>query len=156
MKLSLLLALLLPIGALASDLAPVDKPELATVLGLLDELAATPPASGQPYLIRIYAAPTSVGECGGTVASCPDVRLFITVSHGDLGETPVLYQLPAQKGWEFKGWSTPVVSGHTRLASFVLRTALPETNIDLTARSAWHSREYRVLVSPEAASYVQH
>ena len=156
MKLFALLVLFFPIAAIAHDLAPVDKPELATVLGLLDELATTPPVSDQPYIVRIYAAPTSVGECGGTIATCPDVRLLITVSQGDLGETPVLYQLPMQKGWEFKGWASPFTSGHTQMASFVVRTVLPETNIDLAARKAWHSQEYRVLVSPEAASYVQH
>lgn len=155
MKLIALFALLFPIGAIAHDLAPVDKPELATVLGLLDELATTPLASDQPYIVRIYAAPTSVGECGGTVASCPDVRLFITASYGDLEETPVLYQLPTQKGWEFKGWASPVTSGHTRMASFIVRTTLPETNIDLAARKAWRPQEYRVLISPESASYVQ-
>jgi hypothetical protein len=155
MKLIALFALFFPIGAFAHDLAPIDKPELATVLGLLDELAITAPASDQPYIVRIYAAPTSVGECGGTVASCPDVRLFVTASYGDLGETPVLYQLPTQKGWEFKGWSSPVTLGQTRMASFIVRTALPETNIDIAARKAWQPQEYRVLISPESASYVQ-
>jgi hypothetical protein len=78
MKFLVILLLLFPIVASARDLAPVKKPELATVLGLLDELATTPPSSGQPYIVRIYAAPTSVYECGGTVDSCPDVRLFVT------------------------------------------------------------------------------
>jgi len=155
MKFLVILLLLFPIVASAHDLAPVKKPELATVLGLLDELATTPPSSGQPYIVRIYAAPTGVYECGGTVDSCPDVRLFVTVSNGDLGETPVLYQLPMQKGWEFKGWGSPVAIGRTNMASFTVRTTLPDANVELAARKAWHPQEYRVLVSPESASYVQ-
>ena len=156
MKVLIFLTLLFPLIASAHDLTPVDKPELATVLGLLDELATTSPSSDQPYTVRIYAAPTGIYECGGTVVSCPDVRLLITVSYGDLGETPVLYQLPMQKGWEFKSWSSPITAGDTRMANFIVRTTLPETNIDLAARKAWHSQEYRVLVSPESASYVSH
>jgi hypothetical protein len=156
MKLLVLLTLLLPLGASPHDLARVQKPELATVLGLLEELATTPPSSDQPYIVRIYAVPTGVYECGGTVASCPDVRLFVTVSSGDLGETPALYQLPAQKGWEFKGWSGQSAKGDSRMAGFTVRSTLPPANIDLEARTAWRAREYRVLVSPESASYVRH
>jgi hypothetical protein len=155
MRILALLPLLLPIAAFADDLTPVDKPELATVLGLLQELATTPSNSDQPYIVRVYAAPTGVYECGGTVASCPDVRLFFTVSYGDLGETPILYQLPAQKGWEFTGWSEPSARGANRVASFSVRSALPESNIDLGARKSWRSQEYRVLVRPESASYVR-
>lgn len=155
MKLLVAFLLLFPAAVSAHDLVPMDKPELATVLGLLDELATTPPDSDQPYIVRIYAAPTGVYECGGTVASCPDVRLFVVVSHGDLGETPVLYQLPLQKGWQFNGWSNPVRMGRARMASFTVSTALPDANIEAAARKAWHSQEYRVLVSPESASYVR-
>lgn len=155
MKFLVIPLLLLPVVASAGDLVPVKKPELATVLGLLDVLATSPPDSNQPYIVRVYAAPTSLGECGGTVDSCPDVRLFVTVSNGDLGETPVLYQLPMQKGWEFKSWVSPVANGRTRMASFIVRTTLPEANIEPAARKAWRSQEYRVLVGPESASYVR-
>lgn len=147
--------LLLPIVALAHDLAPVKQHELASVLGLLEELTTAPPAPEQPYIVRIFAAPSEVGECGGTVESCPDVRLFITVSSGDLGEMPVLYQLPVSKGWEFSGWSAPTSAGHAPMAGFVLRTSLPGANIEPSARKAWRSQEYRVLVSPASASYIQ-
>lgn len=150
------LLLLLPMLAWTQELKPVAKAELATILGLLDELASTSAASAQPYIVRVYAVPFGVYECGGTVASCPDVRLFVTVSNGDLGETPVLYQLPLQKGWEFKGWGSPTTTGPSAMASIILRTVLPESNIDLGARNAWRSREYRVLVSPESASYSWH
>ena len=156
MKILALLLLFFPLVASAEDLNPVEKPELATVLGLLDELATTARISQQPYIVRVYAVPIGILECGGSVASCPDVRLFVTVSHGDLGETPTLYQLPTQKGWEFRGWSNPVTIGGTSMVTFTVRSALPETNIDRAAREGWHSEEYRVFVSPESASYVRH
>jgi hypothetical protein len=153
MKLLAMLLLFFPVIASAGDLAPVKNPELASVLGFLDVLATSPPDSNQPYIVRIYAAPTSNHECGGAVESCPDVRLFVTVASGDLGEIPVIYQLPLQKGWEFRGWASPVVNGRARMASFFVRTTLPEANIEPAARKAWHSTEYRVVVSPESASY---
>jgi len=153
-KVFVILLLLLPVTCFGHDLAPVNKPELAAVLGLLDELATTPASSDQPYIVRVYAAPVSVGECDGTVASCPNVRLFITVSNGDLGEVPVLYQLPLQKGWLFVGWSRPVTVGRIQMASLVLRTTVPGSNIEPAARNAWRSQTYRVLVSPASSSYV--
>ena len=155
-RLLAILAFAFPVVSAAHDLAPLHEPELASVLGLLEELAITPVGSSQPYIVRVYAAPTVVGECGGTVVSCPDVRLFITVANGDLGETPVLYQLPLQKGWQFKAWSQPLTVAGTPMASFVVRTALPSANIDPANRKDWRAVEYRVLVSPTSASFAAH
>ena len=149
------LAFLLPALALARDLPASKNVSLASTLGLLEELANTDPSSKQPYFVRVFAVPEAVLECGGTVTSCPNVKLYVTVSYGDLGESPVLYQLPASKGWEFVGWSQPVEVGRTRMASFKIRTTLPEANVPSEARKAWHSREYRVLVSPTSASYTE-
>lgn len=101
---------LAPLAAQCADLMPVKDARLATVLALSEEISPRPPAADQPLFVRVYAAPDTIGECGGNVASCPDVRLFIAVSSGDLGETPVLYELPAAKGWEFVGWDRPTPS----------------------------------------------
>lgn len=155
MKNIAVLLFLLPSMVNGQDLVPMNNPELATVLGLLQELAITPPTSGQPHIVRVYTSPIAIGECDGIVMTCPDVRLFVTVSTGDIGETPVLYELPTQKGWEFKGWSSPVNIGGTSMASFVLHTTLPDANIQPAARKAWRPQEYRVLVSPTSASYIQ-
>ncbi len=150
-----LLTLFMAVPTSAQNLQRLDQPELATVLGLQEELALTAPRSDQPYLVRIFSVPVGVYECGGTVESCPDVRLFVTVSFGDLGETPALFEIPPQKGWEFGGWATPSGNGEDRMASFVLRTAVPDSNIDLESRRAWRPVEYVVHVSPRSASYVQ-
>ncbi len=155
MKFLALISLLLAMPAASHELLRLEKPELATVLGLHEELASTTPRSEQPYFVRVFSVPVGVYECGGSVESCPNVRLFVTVSFGDLGETPALFELPAQKGWEFVGWVTSSGSGEQRMASFKLRTTLPEANIDLVARRAWTAEEYSVLVSPGSASYVR-
>ena len=156
MKILAVFLALMPMLAAAQVLKPVKKSELATVLGFLEELATTSPASDQPYFIRVYSVPTRISDCGGPVSSCPDVRLFITVSNGDQEEAPVLYQLPLQKGWEFKSWGKPVQGASGQMASFIVRTTLPEANIDPAGRKGWRSIEYRVLVSPESASYSRH
>ena len=149
------LILLLPFIASGRDLAPVKSQSLATTLGFLEELTPRPPRVDQPYFVRVFAVPTEVGECDGDVSTCPDVKLYITVSNGDLGETPVLYQLPASKGWKFVGWSKPGKEGQTSLVGFKLRTTLPDSNISPEARRAWRAREYRLLVSTESASYTE-
>ena len=153
--LAFLLLCMLPLAASPHELSRVRDLKLATVLGLLEQLATTPPMSDQPHIVRIYAVPDFVGECDGAVSTCPDVRLFITVSNGDLGEAPTLYQLPKQKGWEFVGWSPPTKVGKVQESSFVVRSTLPESNVDPASRAAWRPTEYHVRVSPSAASYVQ-
>jgi len=151
--------LLLPLflssaAAGAAGITPQKKPELATVLGLSEELASTPVPSAQPYIVRVFAAPVTVGECGSSVASCPDVRLLVTVSSGDLGGRPSLFELPRQKGWEFVAWSAPQSLGGQPAAAFTVRSALPGANVSPAARKAWRPRIYRVLVTPGSASYV--
>lgn len=153
--LAFLLLCTLPLAASSHELLRVKDVKLATVLGLLEQLATTTPTSDQPHIVRIYAVPDFVGECGGVVSTCPDVRLFIAVSNGDLGEVPALYQLPSQKGWEFVRWSPPTKGGQIQESSFVVRSALPGSNIDPASRAAWRPIEYHVRVSPSAASYVQ-
>ena len=142
-----------PLTAMCADLTPVKDGRLAAVLGLSEEISPKPGASNLSLFVRVYAAPVLIGECDGNVVSCPDVRLFITVSSGDLGETPVLYELPAAKGWEFVGWDKPGTSNGQAKVGFTVRTMLPESNVEASARKAWRSKTCRVLASPEAASY---
>lgn len=155
MKVILLLVSLamMPLVASSAELVPVKDSRLATALGLSEEISPRGHAADQPYFVRVFAAPVVIGECGGTVASCPDVRLYVAVSAGDLGEVPVLYELPAAKGWEFSGWDKPVALNGKAMAGFTVKTVLPESNVEATARNAWRSRACRVFVSPVAASY---
>jgi hypothetical protein len=153
MKVLLALLFFLPIAAQAVELKQVKGGDLAAVLGLLDELTPAP-SMDQPYFVRVYAVPAYVGECGGSVSSCPDVRLYLTVSSGDLGETPRLYRLPDAKGWEFKGWSKPA-QGRTGTQAFTLLTTLPESNIEQSARKAWRAAKYQVVVGPSSVTYTR-
>ena len=143
--------ILLPSLAFAGTLSPSKNQYLATTLGLLEQLASAAP--DQPYFVRVFAVPEAVLECGGTVNSCPNVKLYITVSTGDLGEPPVLFQLPASKGWEFVRWSKPVKVNGTPVVGFTVRTALPGANIETQARKSWHPRVYQVQVSPASATF---
>lgn len=143
----------MPLTAMCSDLMPMKDARLATVLGLSEEISPKSGAIELPLFVRVYAAPIAIGECDGDVASCPNVRLFVTVSSGDLGEKPVLYELPAAKGWEFMGWEKPGASGGQTRVGFTVRTALPESNVDPSARKAWRPKACRVFVSPKSASY---
>ena len=139
----------------ARDLAPSKDKQLASTLGLIEELTPSGQDGSQPYIVRIFAAPVSVSECGGPVSTCPNVDLYITVSTGDLEDPPSLYQLPPSKGWTFVKWNKPSNVGQVAMASFVLRTTLPEANVSPEARKAWHPHEYTVQVSPSSASYTE-
>jgi hypothetical protein len=140
---------------MSADLVPVKNAQLASVLGLLEEISPESPAPEQPYIVRVFAAPVIVGECQGAVSSCPDVRIFVTVSTGDLGDAPVLYELPVAKGWEFMGRDKPATAAGRTMSGFTVQTALPDSNVDAPARNAWHPKVYHVLISPTAASYTR-
>jgi len=113
---------------------PVHDPQLARALAfghtLLDERS-----------VRVIAVPEEIGECGGAINSCPDVNLFVAYVSGDLGEKPVVYRLPAAKGWRVIGWAD-----HD---SIDLQTALPEANIEPSEREAWSPVSYRLTVGDQ-------
>jgi hypothetical protein len=152
MKLAGMIFLLLSFGAAAADLQPIQKSELASVLGLVQEISGKAAENKSGYSVRVFSAPVAIGECGGSVKSCPEIRLFISVASGDLGEVPALYELPSSTGWEFAGWLPPSAS---RASVFMLRTTLPESNIQQKARAQWRSRSYIINATTEAASYEQ-
>lgn len=119
--------------------SPLPDKDLSRSLGLLREIAS----QGE---IRIFAIPKEVGECWGSISSCPDVELIFTYTTGDLGDPPVAYSLPTSKGWDFVRW----VDERT----FVVRTSIPAANIEKANRDAWISIEYTVSVNQGGASYV--
>lgn len=129
------LAMLLSASLLASPLSDLER---ARSLALSREIAAR---EG----IRIFEIPTSIGDCWGPIESCPDVELVVTFVSGDLYDPPVAYSLPISKGWIFVGWKGS--------NSFVVRTSVPDSNIDEAARAAWRPVEYTVTVGEEGASY---
>jgi hypothetical protein len=129
---------------------PARNQNLATTLGLLEEISTAD--SGHPYFVRVFAVPEAVLECGGTIQSCPNVKLYITFSTGDLGDPPVLFQLPSSKGWEFMGWSRPTEVEGVATVGFTVRTALPGSNIEEQARKTWRPRVYSVQLSPASAT----
>jgi len=88
--------------------------------------------------VRVIAVPEEIGECGGAINSCPDVNLFVAYVSGDLGDEPVVYRLPAAKGWRVIGWADN--------DSIDLQTALPEANIEPAEREAWSPVSYRLTV----------
>ena len=151
MKRLLAVVLLGPLVAFADNLKPIPQPRLADALGWLQELTPneSSPSDGPagPWPVRLFAVDTESWECQGTVQSCPDVRLYISVSTGDLGDHPVLFEMPLAKGWRFVRWMEP----SDRMTRFVIRTALPESNMEPAAAKKWRPIEYQVSVSPDRA-----
>ena len=132
------LLLLFPLAVQSAEMEQVKNAELATTFSFLTELA-------HKNGIRIFSVPVAAAECWGAIKSCPDVKLFVVLSPEALYQEPVLYQLPKSKGWEFVRW---IKSG-----SFVIRTTLPEANIDQNERARWRTSEYFVTVDSNNASY---
>ncbi len=123
-------------SALSAPAVPAG--ELTRSLGLLEELARR---GG----LRVFAIPVAVGECWGSLASCPDVELVLSHTSGDLYDPPLAYTLPMAKGWTFVGWLDE--------DTLVLRTTLPDAHIADEERAAWKSLEYTVTVTQDGARY---
>jgi len=83
-----------------------------------------------------------ISECGGLFESCPNARLFVIVSNGDLYEVPALYELPKSKGWKFIDF---VEKDNFYLLS--VSTTLEHANVSPESRKAWKSKVYTVKIS---------
>ena len=126
----------------AEDLTQIKNDDLAMILGAGNKIFESEPMSTLPVLIRAYTSPAYIGECWGKIESCPDVRLFITVTTGELYDVPQLYELPKEKGWKYVSHSAPN-KGKVQL---VFVTTLPGANIDQKARNAWMAKKYTITV----------
>jgi hypothetical protein len=122
----------------AAELTQLKNPELAVALALSEKLS-------ERDGIRIFAVPTVDGECWGKLSSCPDIRLLVTIGPEMLYQNPALYELPRAKGWKFVGWKGR--------GDFVVRTDIPDENLDNAERKRWRSIEYRVRISEKGAVY---
>lgn len=150
----LVVALAASTVAHASGLHPVrNRAGLAAALAWGTQLAETGPGAGQPYFVRVWAVPSQMNECDGPVASCPDIRLYVAVSGGDLGDSPALYELPPAKDWTFLGWDNSASTEAPSFSRFSIGTALPEANVSAEARMAWRSTVYRVSISPSTGTF---
>ncbi len=127
---------------------------LAKILAFSNQLSSTADQENMKdfsLAVRVFAGPMELLECGSAVESCPDHRLFITVSTGDLGETPALYELTESKGWEFVKWHPPVKDSGSVI--FTVRTTLAYTNLEDEERAKWQAKEYIIEVTETGATY---
>ena len=134
----------------AENLYPSDNLELARALSNGSALASKISIrGGAVHTIRIIAVPDAIGECSSSIDSCPDWRLYFTLSTGDLYDEPSLYQLPLAKGWAFDSWCE---NSDPYTTEFRVRTSLPDANIDAKARESWSQRTYQVTVTQEGVT----
>ncbi len=101
-------------------------------------------------IIQVIQTWEELSECGGSYESCPNARLFITWSMGDLYDAPLLYELPKSKGWEVI--STEVTEQETLL---IISTTLPSANISLNSRQEWSSTTYKIKLSGPYGDAIQ-
>lgn len=121
-------------SALADVWQPLDDDDLTIALAYGTEIADSTDEPGASYVVRVYAVPEEIGECWGSLDSCPDWRLYIAVSTGDLYEKPFLYRFINSKGWEFLGWQD---TNEAQTTSFRVATEMPGANLDADARQKW-------------------
>jgi len=141
----LVLTLLLASTANGSVWRPVADKELTSALAYGIELANSYGAPVHFPYIRVFVVPEVIGECRGTLESCPDWRLYITISMGDLYEEPFLFQFPSSKGWEFLGW---VETDEPQTVRFRIATTLPDANLDAEVRESWEQDIYEFSIGP--------
>jgi len=152
-KLLALTLLVVSISCVAEPLPPQKDQSLAELLYNLVELNGLPQQPG-PYQIRLFTTTDVLGECGGTVESCPNVHFYIVIADDGLGGTPALYILPRAKGWKFDKWlGTGSLTDQEDQEGFRVETTIPDANISAEEYKAWKPQVYDVWVSPKGATF---
>jgi hypothetical protein len=126
----------------AEQIAEVKDDALSMILGTLR--IAYESNRDDPVQVRVVVTDEVIGECWGKISTCPDVRLFIVVSNGDLYETPKVFELPKSKGW------ARVISTRNK-DSVILKiaTELPGANISQEERSTWNQKIFSVVLKTD-------
>ena len=123
---------------LSSDLKKVDDVALSHILATQSVLFK----SSEFPSVTLIQSWDEISECGGSFESCPNARLFVIVTTGDLYEAPLLYELPPSKGWEYVKSS----KNEKQLTIFV-KTTLNHANVSRESRTKWVSNSYKISVS---------
>lgn len=92
--------------------------------------------------IKIIRSWEQISECGGTYQSCPNARLFIIVTPGDLYQPPLLYELPKSKGWEVLSTEST-----EKYLTVIVTTSLNHANVSQESRSEWAPKVYKLKIS---------
>jgi hypothetical protein len=127
-----------PLSSTASDLIKSQDEKLAHILTTMEVLYES---TKLPY-VEVIQSWEEIAECGGSYQSCPNARLFIATSLGDLYESPMLYELPKAKGWEFVR-----VEESEHQISVTLKTTLMHANVTQESRKLWSSKIYVINIS---------
>ena len=139
------LILVLWSAAAVADLwQPLDDKELTIALAYGEEIANSANIAKASHVVRVFAVPEEIGECWGALESCPDWRLYISISMGDLYETPFLFRFINAKGWKFLGWQ-PTSEPQTTL--FRIATELPGANLEPSVREEWRQEIWEFTVN---------
>ena len=146
MKYIVIVLLLFSTYASADQLVPSKNYELSHILGTMRVVYEN---KDLPF-VRIIKSKEEISECGGTFETCPNSRLFIIVSMGDLGDPPILYELPKSKGWKLD--STEMKENGLYIT---LDTTLNFPNISIESRKKWKSKKYRIRVSGYGGLYLE-
>lgn len=121
----------------SSELVKNTDIDLAYILGTQEVLHE----SKGFHFVQVIQTWETISECGGTYQSCPNARLFILVSTGDLYEPPRLYELPKSKGWKV------VDSWETENERYILlQTTLRHANVSVESRATWVSKKYKIAI----------
>ncbi len=148
----ILLALVLALAAISANagpLAPVRDKQLASLVAFQTVLAEK---SAGSYSVKVLVAPYRWAECDGTVQSCPDTRLYISVVPDGLGIESRLYRLPDAKKWEFGAWLHINANEDLEPIAFTLKTSLPDSNIEHEERAHFKSITYQIQVNRNGAN----
>lgn len=98
-------------------------------------------SSGLP-IVNVIQSWEEVSECSGPWQSCPNSRLFISSSMGDLHESPLRFELPTAKGWRVM----QTTETENELVVSLL-TTLPDTNVSAKSRKEWSLKKYNLQIS---------
>jgi hypothetical protein len=138
LKILALITFLFSVNVFGSELKKSNDIQLAHILTTVDKLYK----SDDYPIVNVFQTWEEISECGGTYESCPNARLFVTSSMGDLYEVPHLYEFPKAKGWMV------VKTKSTEHDLYItVKTTLDHANVSSESRKKWKSKSYSIKVS---------
>jgi hypothetical protein len=142
-------------NAVAAPLKAWDSPLVAAAFAWSSEIANNEADPSFSLLaVKLISFPLRLGECWGKVKSCPDEVLLISAVEDGLYKQPILFRLPTAKAWEFVRWLPSRKAKTGPQVGFIVRTGLPEANVDTLDREKFRAIEYEIWLTSRGGSFV--
>ena len=142
----------LPSVVNAETMATVQSKELAYVLANFEVLAEAKHPESKGMFVRVLKV-QDLGECDGSLDTCPKSTLYIAVSSYDEVPDQKVYQTPKGYNWKFDSWEKlPETDSATDYVQLRLTAQKPTKK---QSKSGWVDEHYLLKLNYRDGSWLK-